>query len=570
MWVRSRRGILLCGKLHTRRFPAQICSRGQHTVLPLRHQQARQLTNNSCTSREHIATPIFYVNGAPHIGHLYTTLIADALHRWKQIQGVENVIFSTGTDEHGLKVQEAAAAAGMDPQPFCDQNSATFKALFKSSNIGYTDFIRTTDLQHQEIVKQLWTMLETKGYIYPGVYEGWYCVSDEAYLTNNQVEEKTGRDGATTMVSSESGNTVVRMQEKNYMFKLSEFTQPLQQWLEENPQVIQPQNRVDTVHQFLNEGLHDLSVSRKTQSLSWGIPVPHDPEHTIYVWLDALANYITVGGSLSSPQSTPNLTHIIGKDILKFHAIYWPAFLMAAGLPLPKRIIVHGHWTAEQAKMSKSKGNVVDPNAMLEKYGIDQFRYFMLSEGRTQLDTDFNERRVETVINELGNTLGNLLSRCTAKKINLEGKAPARVDVEPGLTDVDETKLMLEIDAVINDASNFYDDVQFGRGIDRVLQLVHRTNTYFDNNQPWKLAKALEEHGNKEKLQTVLYVTLETLRISGILLQPICPVIATELLDHLTVSQSQRSATELTFGLLDGQAIAPRTQPLIPRIEKPL
>ncbi|KAJ8031056.1 Methionine--tRNA ligase, mitochondrial [Holothuria leucospilota] len=328
----------------------------------------------------YISTPIFYVNAVPHIGHLYSVVLADFFHRYMKMTGTTDAMFSTGTDEHGLKVQQAAASAGKDPKLFCDEVSQEFKRLFDCSDVAYTDYIRTTEERHRKAVKCFWEELFSRGFIYKGHYEGWYSTSDETFLPEGQITDGTDKNGQKIKVSVDSGNTVEWTTETNYMFKLSEFGDHLMKWLETNPKSVQPTKFHSMVKTWVRAGLKDLSVSRQKSRLEWGIPVPGDDSQTIYVWLDALVNYLTVCGYPDSLCGWPGI-NIVGKDILKFHAIYWPAFLMAAGLEPPQAVVCHSHWTMDNFKMSKSRGNVVDPFDQLKKYSSDGLRYFLLREG---------------------------------------------------------------------------------------------------------------------------------------------------------------------------------------------
>nr|XP_006633102.1 PREDICTED: methionine--tRNA ligase, mitochondrial [Lepisosteus oculatus] len=367
----------------------------------------------------YITTPIFYVNAAPHIGHLYSAVIADCLHRYKLMRGCRSR-FSTGTDEHGLKIQQAALAAGKDPQTFCNEVSEKFKTLFQRCDIAYTDYIRTTDPRHRSAVEHFWKVLRDKGFIYKGSYEGWYSTQDESFLTPSQVGDSVDSMGRPIKVSLESGHKVDWVKEENYLFRLSAFRAPLRAWLAESPQAVRPERFHAAALRWLQEELPDLSVSRQRDRLQWGIPVPGDPSQTIYVWLDALVNYLTVAGyPHSCAEWWAAAHHVVGKDILKFHAIYWPAFLLAAGLPLPQALYVHSHWTAGGQKMSKSLGNVVDPLERCQDFTADGMRYFLLRQGVPDSDCDYYDDKVVKLLNaELADSLGGLLSRCTAPALN--------------------------------------------------------------------------------------------------------------------------------------------------------
>ncbi|RKO85849.1 Methionyl/Leucyl tRNA synthetase, partial [Blyttiomyces helicus] len=382
-----------------------------------------------------VTTPIFYVNAAPHIGHLYSTVLTDSLKRWYEFKGHQTV-FCTGTDEHGLKIQQAAAEAKTSPQEFCDGISSKFRDLFGSMNISYTDYIRTTEPRHYEAVSVFWARrsehhkkLLDRGYIYKGYHEGWYCVSDECFYPQAQVEVRITQAGERKMVSKESGRPVVWFKEENYKFKLSAFREPLIKWLTENPEAVIPANQYSQVLHDLTadaaNSLMDISVSRLKSRLEWGIPVPNDPDHVMYVWLDALVNYLTVTGyPWDTPAKAvlknawPAHVHVVGKDIVKFHAIYWPAFLMAADLPLPRQVLSHGHWLMGNQKMSKSVGNIVDPQALVERFGVDPIRYFLMRNGGIGSDSEFSMEMVEMWLRkDLNDALGNLVMRCTAPRI---------------------------------------------------------------------------------------------------------------------------------------------------------
>ncbi|CAO3643212.1 unnamed protein product [Mucor hiemalis] len=388
-----------------------------------------------------VTTPIYYVNAVPHIGHLYSTVLADTLRRYYALHGKE-VLMSTGTDEHGLKIQQAADKDNMKPIDFCNKVSKSFESLCEAANIGYTSFERTTNKHHEVAVHELWNKLLEKGYLYKGKHEGWYAVSDEAFYANNQVheviDEKTGEK---VMASIESGQRVEWTAEENYKFKLSAFGDRLLDWIKENPNAIVPNNRKNEVKSWVKAGLSDLSVSRLRSRLDWGISVPNDPEHTIYVWLDALTNYLTATGYPWKKDSQnkdffPPDVQVVGKDIVRFHAIYWPAFLMAAELPLPKQILAHAHWTMGKQKMSKSRGNVADPFQVLKDYGVDPVRYYLVRDGGLADDGDYSEEMIHTRYKkDLAGQLGNLLNRTTAKSLLPNGIIPGKVNDTVDLKD---------------------------------------------------------------------------------------------------------------------------------------
>lgn len=377
----------------------------------------------------YLTTPIYYVNDKPHIGHAYTTLACDALARFKRLDGYE-VKFLTGTDEHGQKVETAAANAGVDPQTFTDKVSLNFRDLAGAMNFSNDDFIRTTEERHKKACQAIWNKLLEKGHIYLGAYEGWYSVRDEAFFTETEVVDGKAPTGA----------PVEWVEEPSYFFDLSKWQEPLLKYYEEHPEFIAPSARRNEVMSFVKSGLRDLSVSRT--SFKWGVPVPGDDAHIMYVWLDALTNYITAAGYPDTESSDfkafwPADLHMVGKDILRFHAVYWPAFLMAADLPLPKRVFAHGWWTNEGQKISKSVGNVIDPLELIEKYGLDQVRYFLLREVPFGNDGDYSHTAMVNRMNsELANDFGNLSQRVLSMIAkNCDGKVPAHGD----FTDADKT-----------------------------------------------------------------------------------------------------------------------------------
>lgn len=423
-----------------------------------------------------ITTPIFYVNASPHIGHVHSAVLADALARWYKVKDCA-VVFSTGTDEHGLKVQEAAELSGTtDYKCFCDDVSSRFDAIFQQCNVDYSRFIRTSDGDHHEAVHALWRRIEQNGHIYLGEHEAWYCKSDESFLTETQVEDRTDAQGRTLKVSKESGHTVEKVREENYKFRLSAFQDQLLAWLDSDPDVVVPRTRHNEVRAAITAGLRDVSVSRLSEKIQWAIPVPGDDSHCVYVWLDALTNYLTISGYPGDTSATwPADYHIVGKDILKFHAIYWPAFLMAAGLPLPKRIVAHAHWTVDNVKMSKSLGNVVDPHEMLRKYGADFVRYFLLREGVLNDDGDFNASLLEDRVNsELADTLGNLVSRSTGKSFLLNGMVPS----QPTQLNEDDKALIAQGQSLGAKVEKHFEAPDFSTGLKEVVFFLHDVNKY--------------------------------------------------------------------------------------------
>ncbi|XP_038631615.1 methionine--tRNA ligase, mitochondrial [Scyliorhinus canicula] len=502
-----------------------------------------------------ITTPIFYVNATPHIGHLYSAVLADALYRAKILLGHE-AKFATGTDEHGLKIQQAAEAAAEDPLEFCSRVSKEFRTLFQQSLVSYTDYIRTTEERHKNAVQHFWCVLRDEGYLYEGTYEGWYSVPDETFLSDSQVVERKDAYGNLIKVSMESGHKVEWTKEENYMFRLSEFRPMLLDWLKKNPFAICPEKFHHLVVHWLQEEIPDLSVSRQRNRLKWGIPVPEDSTQTIYVWLDALVNYLTVAGYPEDHNPwCSGVHHIVGKDILKFHAIYWPAFLMAAGLQLPKQIYVHSHWTVNGQKMSKSLGNVIDPMERFSVYTADGFRYFLLRQGVPETDCDYYDDKVLKVLNaELADALGGLLNRCTGTRMNPDQVySPFSTHCFPkrpymghsSRATIEDYKMIQLVEQLPLDVEHCFEKFQIYKALEAINFCIRLTNGFFQRHAPWKL-----DRKNAEDccwLDTVLHVTLECLRVYGILLQPVIPALANKLLSRLAVGPQERGWRHLNF-----------------------
>ncbi|TPX50025.1 methionine---tRNA ligase [Synchytrium endobioticum] len=468
-----------------------------------------------------VSSPIFYVNSVPHIGHLYSMVVADVLKRFHELQGAQ-VIYSTGTDEHGLKIQEAARKAGKPPSLFCDEISASFVSLAKRANVSYTDFIRTTEPRHSTAVSALWTRLLEKGYIYKGHHEGWYSISDETFYPASQIEDVVSTDGrgSTYKIARETGQRVEWTREENYKFRLGSMRDSLLQWLHTNPEVIVPKPRYSEVLKFVDSMPQsqesDLSISRLKSRLQWGIPVPNDSDHVVYVWLDALTNYLTVTGypwiDNSSGTHTnekrdawPATWHVVGKDILKFHAVYWPAFLIAAGLPPPERLVVHAHWLVDHVKMSKSRGNVVKPFKLLDDFGVDAVRYFLVRDGGLVDDAEFSLSTLrKRKCKDLADQLGNFSLRCTASSMVPDGVVP-----HPGDHTDDDWPLLCQLKDLHNTTTTHLSNAQLSQYLETVSNLVSEANKYWQSSQPWKL------DSSSPRLNTIVYLALETCRVAA-------------------------------------------------------
>lgn len=531
-----------------------------------------------------VTTPIFYVNDSPHIGHLYSMVYADILKRWQVLRG-KHAILCTGTDEHGMKVQRAAKNAGKSPKDYCDLVSGTFEGLALRANISNDYFVRTTDSSHKDAVQYFWTVLKEKNLIYESSHQGWYCLSEETFYPETGIEKQLDPfTGNHIMVSRETGKEVEYVKEKNYHFRLSEFKEPLLKFYKENPNFIVPRERMNEVITAVSSGLDDLSVSRPADRSSWGIQVPHDDSQTIYVWLDALVNYITCAKYPWPPgqQSIggwPADLHVIGKDIVRFHCIYWPAFLLAAGLKPPKQILSHSHWTMRKQKMSKSTGNVVNPIYAIDRFGLDAMRFYLAYDGGILNDTDYGNQVIVARYKKcLQGGLGNLLFRITRPVIwnpykCIQGFVQREncVDLLSDTQDLRDILLSLS-----SEVSHYMDQLDIGKALQCIMTAIFRANAYFQKTQPWTLAKYfitfkdLENRGNSyEQLEEVVYHCMETLRICGILLQPFIPDKATELLNVLCVNSMKRSFDFANYkvDLEYGNTIpTPKNQLLFPQL----
>ena len=510
---------------------------------------------SSSQPRYYLTTPIYYVNDKPHIGHAYTTLACDFLARFKRLDGYD-VCFLTGTDEHGQKVEKAAVDAGVTPQDFTDAVSQNFRDLTGTMNFSNDDFIRTTEERHKVACQKIWNLLVERGHITLGKYSGWYATRDEAFFTEAELV-----DG-----KAPSGAPVEWVEEPSYFFDLSQWQDKLLAFYEANPDFVGPESRFNEVKRFVEGGLRDLSVSRA--SFKWGIPVPNDDDHVMYVWLDALTKYITAtgwpeegafGNAERHAHLWPADLHMVGKDILRFHAVYWPAFLMAADLPLPKRVFAHGWWTNEGQKISKSLGNVIDPLALSAQYGLDQFRYFLMREVPFGNDGDYSaEAFIHRINGDLANDLGNLSQRVLSMVFkNCDAVMPAF----PAAPTPEDNTIIAATDALLPQVRSLMDKQMFHEALRVIWQIVADANRYVDAAAPWALKKT-----DPARMAEVLAVLAEIIRQIGILVQPIMPDSAAKMLDQLGVPQDQRGFDQIGGALRipHGHSIG-KPEPVFPR-----
>lgn len=504
----------------------------------------------------YVTTPIYYPSGDLHIGHTYTTVAADTLKRFKKLQGYDAYML-TGADEHGQKIQKVAEEKGVTPQTYVDGMAERIKSLWKLMNIDYDQFIRTTDPNHVKTIQAIFNKLYEQGDIYKGKYEGWYCTPCESFWTDTQAEGG---------VCPDCGRPVEKASEEAYFFRMSKYADRLLEYIEAHPDFIQPESRKnEMINNFIKPGLQDLCVSRT--SFDWGVPVEFDPGHVVYVWIDALPNYLSALGYLNDKPNLmdkywPANVQLVGKDIIRFHTIYWPIILMALDLPLPEKVYGHGWILLKGGKMSKSVGNVVDPVELAEKYGVDALRYHVLREMTYGSDGIYNEDLLVSHINsDLANDLGNLLSRTTAMTVKyFDGVIP--VEREKGEFDDD---LIALAEATPNEVAAFMDKPDFSKALEAIWKLVSRTNKYIDETQPWILIK---DESQKARLAMVMYNLTESLRIITTLVTPFMPNTGKRMADELKLSEELRTWESIQhFGVYPDGIQVERCEPLFPRIE---
>jgi len=508
--------------------------------------------------RFYITTPIFYPNGVPHIGHAYNMIASDVIARFERLDG-KDVFFLTGTDEHGLKMQQTAQGEGLEPRQLADRNSQVFRDLVAALDISNDDFIRTTEPRHYRASQELWRRMDAAGDIYLGRYAGWYSVRQEGYF--DESETTVGDDGVRR---EPLGSPVEWVEEESYFFRLSAYQDKLLAHYEANPDFIGPKERRNEVMSFVKAGLKDLSISRTT--FDWGVPVPNDPKHVMYVWVDALTNYITAVGfpDEDAPgwRFWPADIHLIGKDIVRFHTVYWPAFLMSAGVPLPKRVFGHGFLNNRGEKMSKSVGNVIDPFTIGAHYGVDQVRYFFMREVSFGQDGAYSHDAIVNRINaDLANDLGNLAQR----SLSMIGRYAGGVVPEPGAFSREDETLLAAADSLVERCRFEMGQLAIHLMLTAIWQVVADANRYFASQEPWALRKS-----DPERMATVLYVTADVVRQVAILIQPAMPNSAARLLDLVAVpAEARRFASLGEAGRLKPGSALPAAEPVFPRyVEK--
>lgn len=500
----------------------------------------------------YLTTPIYYINGLPHIGHTFTTVLTDVIARYHRLFG-EDVFFLTGTDEHGQKAERASRELGITPREMADRIAGPSRELWKKLNIEFSDFIRTTEKRHYESVSEIWERCRKNGDIYFGDYEGLYCTFDEAFWSESELEDGNCPD---------CGRKAEKIREQSYFFRLSKYQEPLLKFYRENPSFIVPKTRFNEVIRFVEGGLRDLSVSRL--KLKWGIPVPNDPNHVIYVWFDALTNYITGVGFPNNKELFerywPANLHVIGKDIVRFHAVYWPSFLMSAGIPLPKQELVHGWWLRDDTKISKSRGNVVDPEFLIKSFGVDGTRYFLMREAPIESDSSYNfDSILRRVNSDLANDLGNLASRSlTMVHRYTAGIVP---EAQSG-----SAPFQSALESIVSSLQQSVSKFAFPKILADTWSVVNAINRYIVEEQPWVLAK---DDANKQRLNNVLYNTCEGVRVIAGIVAPVIPAASDTLWKQLGLEKLATKATlpDLQWGQLKTGTKLAEVTPLFPRIE---
>jgi methionyl-tRNA synthetase len=504
------------------------------------------------TEKYLISTAIPYANGAPHIGHAYERLATDVFARFKRLDGAD-VLFITGMDEHGQKMQQTAARENLTPQQLADRTADLFVEMGDMLDAKADDIVRTTEARHRTSVQAIWKRMEDAGDIYLSKYAGWYSVRDEAYYDEDETEERDGR-----RFSLKTGTLVEWVEEESYFFKLSKYAKPLLELYRSQADFVTPVQYLNEMIAFVERGLNDLSISRTT--FDWGIPVLGAPKHVMYVWVDALTNYLTATGFPDATHERagywPAAAHVIGKDIVRFHAMYWPAFLMSAGLPLPKNIVVHGFLFNRGEKMSKSTGNVVAPLDLVERYGVDQVRYYFMRDVPWGNDGSYSHESIVARINaDLANDLGNLAQR----SLSMINKNCAAVVPKLGSLGAADKEMLDAADALMAEARTQFALYQPHKALDAIWRVVADANRYFAGQEPWALKKT-----DPAKMETVLYVTAEVLRMVGVLIQPVMPQAAAKLLDGLNVAEDARAFKDFAKRLEPGRAL-PAPTPIFPR-----
>lgn len=507
----------------------------------------------------YVTTAITYPNGNPHVGHAYEYVATDAIARFKRLDGFD-VRFLTGTDEHGLKMMETAAAEGIPTAELARRNSDVFQRLQEKLNISFDRFIRTTDPDHHEASKEIWRRMEAAGDIYLDSYSGWYSVRDERFFVESETAVVEG-----TRVAVETGTPVTWTEEQTYFFRLSAYADRLLAHYDANPEFIAPEVRRNEVVSFVSGGLRDLSISRT--SFDWGVQVPGHPDHVMYVWVDALTNYLTGVGYPDTDSELfrrywPADLHMIGKDIIRFHTVYWPAFLMSAGIDLPRRVFAHGFLLNRGEKMSKSVGNIVDPDALADTFGVDQLRYFLLREVPFGQDGSYSEDAIITRTNtDLANELGNLAQRSLSMVAkNLDGIVPAPAELTP-----EDTELLGIADGLLDRVRTEFDNQAMHLALEAIWLMLGAANRYFSAQQPWVLRKS-ESEADQKRFATVLYTTCEAVRIAALLIQPVMPESAGRLLDLLGQAPGQRGFDAVATRLAPGTAL-PAPTGVFPRYQ---